>query len=93
MRVLRVLQEHPKGLYGLEIVERSGSRKSERVTRGSVYVLLMRLEDKEFVDVDRSKGGSYPGLPRPRYRLNALGQRAISYADAMREMLPAGGAR
>lgn len=73
--IMRLLLEEPGGLYGLEIVARS----DERVKRGSVYVLLDRLEDKGFV---KSKCTRPPktqgGLPRPVYRPTGEGSRIVA---------------
>lgn len=80
MRVMQTLQDNPAGSYGLEIVEASGGL----VKRGSVYVLLARLEDKGFVRVLPQKEASEKGgLPRPRYQLTAEGARVLGTADAI----------
>lgn len=71
--VLKVLQEEGRGMYGLEIVERS----SGRLGRASIYVWLARLEEKQFVRV-RRRTSNHPGLPRPIYAITAAGQRALS---------------
>jgi PadR family transcriptional regulator, regulatory protein PadR len=79
MRVMQLLQDAPKGLYGLQIVERSNGA----IKRGSVYVLLGRLEEKGFIDVTRTQEANHPGLPRPHYRLNAAGARVLATAESM----------
>lgn len=79
LEVLRILQSEAKGMYGLKIVEASGGK----ITRGSIYVLLGRLEEKGFVSVAKTtEQVRHAGLPRPRYRLTAVGQRVLSAADA-----------
>lgn len=85
MRVMQILQDAPKGLYGLQIVECSNGE----IKRGSVYVLLGRLEEKGFVEVKRSEESNYPGLPRPHYRLNGYGSRVLATAETL-GMLPVG---
>lgn len=80
VNVMRVLQDAPKGLYGLQIV--AGSNGT--VSRGSVYVLLDRLERKSFIDVRRTDvKGTYPGMQRPHYKLNAEGRRVLAAAESL----------
>lgn len=86
VNVMRVLQDAPKGLYGLQIVAESKGT----ISRGSVYVLLDRLELKGFIDVKRTDvKGAYPGLQRPHYKLNAEGRRVLAAAESI-GMVPAG---
>jgi DNA-binding PadR family transcriptional regulator len=76
--VLGILRDHPAGMYGLEMIGASdGSLK-----RGTIYVLLGRMEDKGYVKSKVDKQASHPGLPRPRYTLTALGQRALLATEA-----------
>ena len=77
--VLRLLRDEPKGMYGLELVSASDGR----LKRGTVYVTLGRLEEKGFVQSRVDKGTTHSGLPRPRYTLTALGERALAAADMM----------
>lgn len=77
--VLDLLAAKPAPAYGLELVRRSQGDLS----RGSVYVLLDRLEEKGFVESwleDKPEDRS--GLPRRLYRLTATGARARSAAAA-----------
>jgi len=75
-----MLQDKPAGAYGLQIVEASEGM----VKRGSVYVLLARLEDKGFVRVLPQKvTPENGGLPRPKYQLTADGARVLRTADAI----------
>ena len=58
--------------YGLELVDASGGT----LKRGSVYVILARMEEKAFVDSrqeERSQG--VPGLPRRLYRATPYGRK------------------
>lgn len=73
LEVLRLLQGEPRGMYGLEVVGRSGGT----VGRTSVYVLLGRLEEKGFVRV-RKEMSKHPGLPRRIYAISAEGQRVVA---------------
>jgi DNA-binding PadR family transcriptional regulator len=80
MIVMRLLQSTPAGAYGLEIVEDSKGA----VKRGSVYVLLGRLEEKGFVRVLPSKKGNASSAPaRPQYQLTAEGSRVLTLASAI----------
>lgn len=79
MRVMQILQSNTGGAYGLQIVEDSEGL----VKRGSVYVLLTRLEDKGYVRVLPSKvTPENGGLPRPKYQLTAEGSRVLRTAEA-----------
>jgi DNA-binding PadR family transcriptional regulator len=70
--------------YGLELVDASrGTLK-----RGSVYVILARMEEKGFVDSrqeERSPGTS--GLPRRLYRATPYGRKVHSAFALLREAL------
>lgn len=80
MLVMRLLQDEAGGMYGLAIVDASKGA----VKRGSVYVLLGRLQTKGFVKASQTKGApDHPGLPRPIYRLTADGMRVLAAADAI----------
>lgn len=61
------------GSYGLELVRASeGSLK-----RGTVYVLLDRMEDKKYVTSKRDSDPTMSGKPRRRYKPTKLGERAL----------------
>ena len=80
MIVMRVLQELPRGAFGLDIVHRSNGA----VKRFTVYLLLARLEEKGFVRVlPKKPEPDYPGPPRPKYQLTAEGCRVIATAEAI----------
>lgn len=80
MTVLSLLMNSPQGLYGLEVVEQS----NKEVKRGSVYVLLGRLEEKGYVERTTPKvDASYPGLPRPIYKITAPGRKVLALADQL----------
>ena len=70
--------------YGLELVDASrGTLK-----RGSVYVILARMEEKGFVDSrheERTAGTS--GLPRRLYRATPYGRKVHSAFSLLREAL------
>lgn len=70
--------------YGLELVDASrGTLK-----RGSVYVILARMEEKGFVDSkqeERSTGSS--GLPRRLYRATPYGRKVHGAFGLLRDAL------
>lgn len=77
MVVLALLRDGGE-MYGLELVKES----KRRLTRGGVYVLLDRLEDKGFVTSRRRPAPEGEGgLPRRLYSLTGLGERALSAAN------------
>src|SRR5688572_32915587 len=70
--------------FGLELVERSGGA----VKRGSVYVLLARMEAKGFVESrqeERAPGAI--GLPRRMYRATSYGLKVRDAYQLLREAL------
>lgn len=77
LEVLRLLQTSPRGMYGLEIVDKSEGA----IGRASIYVLLGRLEEKGFVRVARTTS-THPGMPRPIYSITADGQRVVAAIEA-----------
>jgi DNA-binding PadR family transcriptional regulator len=70
--------------YGLELVDASGGA----LKRGSVYVILARMEEKGFVDSrqeERVPGAS--GLPRRLYRATPYGVKVHAAFALLREAL------
>ena len=61
-----------KEMYGLEMV-----KASDRLTRGSIYVILNRMEDKGLVS-SRVADVSGPLAGRRIYSITGLGQRAYA---------------
>jgi DNA-binding PadR family transcriptional regulator len=68
--VIQILRDHPQGLYGLEIIQKSEGR----LGRGTVYVPLGRLQERGYVE-RQDEPSQHGGLPRPRYRLTRDGTR------------------
>lgn len=80
LTVMRILQDSPKGLYGLQIVERSEGA----IKRGSIYVLTGRLIQKGFLSMEVPKAEpNYSGLPRPIYKLSGEGARVLKTAGVL----------
>jgi DNA-binding PadR family transcriptional regulator len=70
--------------YGLELVDRSDGA----LKRGSVYVILARMEEKGFVESrqeDRSPGASGP--PRRLYRATPYGRKVHGAFAMLRNAL------
>ena len=61
-----------KKMYGLEMV-----KSSDRLTRGSIYVILNRMEDKGLV-LSEVADVSGPLAGRRIYNITGLGQRAYA---------------
>jgi DNA-binding PadR family transcriptional regulator len=87
--VLRLLRDGPIEMYGLELVNASNGK----LGRASIYVTLDRLETKGFLKSRTPAEDDHPGLPRPRYKLTALGEKVLRAVDAAQEVLGAGFAR
>jgi len=68
--VLAVLAERPA--YGYEITARLRDEGFSDLVEGTVYALLVRIEQRGFVDVE--KVPSEKGPPRKVYTLNAQGR-------------------
>lgn len=71
--ILSLLTERDS-LYGLELVTLSDNR----LKRGTVYVTLSRMQDKGLIRaVEDRTPQDHAGLPRPRYQITAVGERAL----------------
>ena len=68
--VLAILSVRPA--YGYEITARLRDEGFSDIAEGTVYALLVRIEQKGFVDVE--KVPSEKGPPRKVYSLNAAGR-------------------
>lgn len=68
--VLALLTEQPA--YGYEITTRVRDHGFTDIAEGTIYALLVRIEQKNLVDVE--KVPSEKGPPRKVYTLNATGQ-------------------
>jgi DNA-binding PadR family transcriptional regulator len=64
-------------MYGLEMV-----KASKRLARGTVYVLLNRMEDKGYVTSRQVKDEAASGMPKRVYSITGLGQRALAATRA-----------
>lgn len=72
--VLAVLAGAPA--YGYEITARLRDEGFSELAEGTVYALLVRIEQKGFVDVE--KVPSEKGPPRKVYSLNTLGREQLA---------------
>ena len=80
--VMDLLRSREK--YGLELVDASGGE----LKRGSVYVILARMEEKGFVESrqeERSQGAG--GLPRRLYRATPYGRKVHGAVAQLHEAL------
>jgi DNA-binding PadR family transcriptional regulator len=66
-------------MYGLEMV-----RASDKIKRGTVYVTLMRMEQKGFLKSRLEDDTNHSGLQRPLYSVTGLGAKAWRAHDAAR---------
>jgi DNA-binding PadR family transcriptional regulator len=72
--VLELLAAKRDRMYGLELVAESGGR----LKRGTVYVVLGRMQQKGYVETEPEKFADDSGLvPRRMYRATALGLRVL----------------
>jgi len=80
--VLDLLLNKPStGMYGLELVNVSGSR----LKRGTVYVTLSRMEEKGYVESwQEEPRPDIAGLPRRLYRVSGYGQRVYRLCQQAR---------
>lgn len=83
MEILRLLTSGRR-LYGLEMV-----KESDKLKRGTIYVYLGRMEDKEWVKSEAEKDPKVAGLPRRRYWITGTGQRVFDRANEMRKQYDA----
>lgn len=80
--VLSLLASHGE-LYGLQLVGLSKGK----LKKGTVYVTLSRMEDKGLIKSLRDQQPEgHAGLPRPRYRLTAAGEKALRACDLVRSV-------
>ncbi len=71
--VLAIVAARPA--YGYEITARLRDQGFADIVEGTVYALLVRVEQRGFVDVE--KVPSEKGPPRKVYSLNALGREQL----------------
>jgi DNA-binding PadR family transcriptional regulator len=84
--ILELLIGHGAEMYGLEMVARSDGRLS----RGSIYVLLDRLEERGLVNSrleERAPGTS--GIARRLYRPTGHGRRVFQLWEQLQGLAPA----
>ena len=83
--VLGLLVSH-REMYGLEMVNAA----SDQLARGTIYVLLGRMEDKGLVVSRQIKTEGASGLPKRVYALTGLGQRTYRAWQHAREAFGTG---
>jgi DNA-binding PadR family transcriptional regulator len=75
--ILRMLRDACRGIYGLELVKASDGA----LMRGTIYITLGRLEEKGYVQSRLQADADHPDIPRPIYKITALGERALAEAE------------
>lgn len=82
--ILEMLIGAGRELYGLEMVEASGSA----LKRGTIYVTLQRMQEKGLVD-SKPEARTAPeiGIPRRLYRASGYGQRVYQAYQTARSIL------
>jgi DNA-binding PadR family transcriptional regulator len=75
-------------MYGLQLVAASRGK----LKRGTVYVLLGRMEEKGFVESAAEEKPQHSGLPRRLYRATGLGRRVLDAWSLVATTLGFGGA-
>lgn len=77
--ILDLLVSNGRELFGLEMVAASGGR----LKRGTVYVMLQRLQEKGFIDSKlEPRQAPEIGIPRRLYWITGLGERALAAYQA-----------
>jgi DNA-binding PadR family transcriptional regulator len=81
--VLDLLLRNPATeMYGLELVRESG----RKLARGTIYVTLSRMEDKQFVQSRlEERQPNVSGMPRRLYRATGYGQKVYEAWQLARE--------
>ncbi|MEP1694945.1 MAG: PadR family transcriptional regulator [Paracoccaceae bacterium] len=74
--ILRVGRE----FYGLEMVRRANGA----LKRGTIYVLLGRMEKKGLVASRQEDAPQTPGMPRRLYKITGVGVSALQAEDVLR---------
>lgn len=80
LKILRLLIDNPRGLYGSELVSLSNGY----LGRGTIYTLLDRLVDKGFVREIEEPPTPALQMSRTRHFITGEGQTAVrDYANEM----------
>jgi PadR family transcriptional regulator, regulatory protein PadR len=72
-----------KEMYGLEMVQASNGK----LARGTIYVTLMRMDDKGYVTSRQLTEDNVSGLPKRVFSITGLGQRALAAARSVQAVL------
>ncbi len=74
LKALSILIDHPGGLFGSELVALSEGH----LNRGTVYTLLERLVERDFVREVQEEVTSESRLPRTRHVITDAGRQALN---------------
>lgn len=85
-RVLTLLANGGREMFGLEMIEASGGE----LKRGTIYVTLQRMQEKGFIE-SRQEARPAPevGIARRLYRITGLGSRVLAAYEAARSVMSA----
>lgn len=72
-----------KEMYGLEMVHASKGQ----LARGTIYVTLMRMDEKGYVTSRQLMEENVSGLPKRVFSIAGLGQRALAAARSAADLL------
>lgn len=87
--ILRLLMDHPQGLYGSDFVELSRGK----LKRGTIYTTLDRMIDDGYLTEAQDPPEDDHLTPRTRHIISAAGRRAFNgFLRDHRLQLAAGGA-
>jgi DNA-binding PadR family transcriptional regulator len=81
-RVVLELLAGANEMYGLEMV-----RATSELKRGTIYVLLDRMEEQKLVSSRHVEDPTIGGMPRRLYRITGLGQRSLAAARSASAIL------
>lgn len=87
LKVLRLLMDNQRGLYGSELVALSDGY----LGRGTIYALLSKMVEKGFVREETDPPTPALQLARTRHFITGTGQKAVNaYLKDMNLSLPQG---
>ena len=75
-----------RAMYGLEMVKESGGQ----LKRGTIYVYLRRMEQQGLISSEVHNNPVNEGAQRRRYRITALGKRALISSETARRLVGLG---
>ena len=74
-----------RSAYGLEIIQAIADLRQEAIAQGTLYPILKKLEDKDFVAT--KWGNSTVGARRKYYKITSAGKEALTEQRNYRQRL------